>query len=261
MNPELTEKARKQFDRQAAAYGADHILSQTGDLTSVLPLLKPARGEHLLDIATGAGHTAIFFARLGLEVTAVDVSPAMLAQTETASRDAGVTVNTVQAPAESLPFASSRFDLATCRMAAHHFACPASFCMEAVRVLRPGGHLLLIDGTVEDGHEEAEAWAHEVESLRDPSHNRLITPLKWTHLLGHVGFRVLHQEIQPLQQPDLEWYFETADTPEENRQAVLKRIHSAPEDARRLFAVEACGLQSTWTWQQLVMVARKHKEA
>ncbi|MDX6766192.1 MAG: methyltransferase domain-containing protein [Candidatus Methylacidiphilales bacterium] len=250
--------SREQFDRQSAAYGAGHILSQTSDLESALPHLGLRAGMKAIDVATGAGHTAVFFAHQGLVVTAADIAPGMLVQTRTLAADAGVALETREHPAESLPYADGEFDLLTCRIAAHHFSCPATFCMETARVLKPGGKLLLIDGTVEDGHPVAEAWIHEIEKLRDPSHGRFITPQKWIHLCGHVGLKVTHSEIQPMKQPDLEWYFTTANTSPENRRLVRERIRTAPAEARELFHLDENDQgKTTWWWQRLVIVAVK----
>lgn len=251
--------ARDQFDRQSAAYGKTHILSQTHDLESALPHLGLQPGQRALDVATGGGHTAVFFARHGLHVTAADIAPGMLEQTRALAADAGVTVETREHPAEALPYPDQSFDLVTCRVAAHHFSCPATFCMEAARVLKPGGHFLLVDGSVEDGQPEAEEWIHQVEKLRDPSHGRFITPLRWTHLCGHVGMRVIHSELQPMKQPDLEWYFTAANTPEKNRQEVINLVHKASPAVRSLFHLnEDDQGKITWWWQRLVLVAVKH---
>ncbi|MEM6822479.1 MAG: class I SAM-dependent methyltransferase [Verrucomicrobiota bacterium] len=253
----IEEKAREQFDRQSDHYGKSHVLAQTDDLRSVLSVLSPQAGQRLLDIATGAGHTAVYFARLGLHVTASDISENMLQKTNQLAKEAGVDLEINQHPAEKLPYPDGSFDLVTCRVAAHHFSCPASFSMEVSRVLRPGGHFLLIDGTVEDGYPEAEAWAHDVETLRDPSHNQLVTPDKWSHLIGHVAMKVVHRELLPLKQPDLEWYFETAATPPENQKKVRELVANPPKEAKQLFKIAHEDGKWVWWWQRLILAARK----
>ena len=254
---QIQEASRRQFDRQSALYGKGHILKATDDLASALPDLRPQAGETLLDVATGAGHTACYFAGLGMEVTACDISEKMLEQTRALANERGLTIHTECHTAESLPYDSRSFDVVTCRLAAHHFACPASFTMDVSRVLKPGGRFLLIDGTVEDGHPQAEAWAHDVEVLRDPSHQKFISPDEWTHLCGHVAMKVIHRKIQPFKQPDLEWYFETADTPSENRAKVKELVSRPPAEARELFRVGEEDGKLVWWWQRLVLVAVK----
>ncbi|MEM6883974.1 MAG: class I SAM-dependent methyltransferase [Verrucomicrobiota bacterium] len=254
---QIQEASRQQFDRRSAHYGKGHILKSTDDLASALPALRPRGGESLLDVATGAGHTACYFAGLGLDVTACDISEKMLEQTRAQAAERDLTIRTECHTAESLPYESGSFDIVTCRVAAHHFACPASFTMDVSRVLKPDGRFLLIDGTVEDGYPEAQAWAHEVEVLRDPSHQKFVTPDEWTHMTGHVAMRVIHRQIQPFKQPDLEWYFDTADTSPENRDKVRELIKHAPPEARDLFQVGEEDGKRIWWWQRLVMVAIK----
>lgn len=254
---QIQQASREQFDARSQSYGKEHILSRTDDLASALPVLRPQAGERLLDVATGGGHTALYFAGLGLDVTACDISLKMLDQTRALAAERDLDIRTECHTAESLPYEARSFDIVTCRLAAHHFACPASFTMDVSRVLKPGGRFLLIDGTVDDGYPEAEAWAHEVEVLRDPSHQKFISPDEWTHLCGHVAMRVIHRKLQPFKQPDLEWYFDTAATPEANRVKVKHLVLNSPPEARELFNVRDEDGKLVWWWQRLVLVAVK----
>ncbi|MEM8678793.1 MAG: class I SAM-dependent methyltransferase, partial [Planctomycetota bacterium] len=148
------------------------------------------------------------------------------------------------------------FDLVTCRVAPHHFSSPASFIQGVSRVLKPKGFLVLIDGTVPDDHEEAEAWLHDIEKLRDPSHHRLLTPRAWSTLCETHGLLIQQLHLERRQQPDLQWYFETANTPPANRQEVLKRIETAPRSARELFEIDEAEGKITWWWSMLTLVAQ-----
>lgn len=258
MNLDATQQAAQdQFARQSGHYGKGHILQQVDDLEAVLPELNLPPRAAVLDVATGGGHTGLFFARRGHDVTLSDLTQAMLDQAARAAAEEGLTVSTQRNPAEAMPFPDCTFDLVTCRVAPHHFTSPTRFVDEVARVLKPGGRFLLIDGTVEDGQPEAEQWAHQVEKLRDPSHNRLLTPDTWRSLCTAAGLRVKHRSITPFLQPDLNWYFEVAATPEPNRQEVLRLVEQAPESARRLFRVTKEDDRIVWWWQRLTLVATK----
>lgn len=249
--------AQEQFDRQSRNYGRSHILSNVADVDAALAHTSlPARAR-VLDVATGAGHTGLHLASLGHEVTCADLSAAMLERVREGAAERGLHVETRQHPAEELPYADGSFELVTCRIAAHHFSSPAAFVRETARVLRPGGTFLLIDGSVPDDEPEAEAWLHQVEKLRDPSHARLLPPREWKTLCTDAGLEVCHAELTELKQPDLEWYFETAATSAENRAKVRELVATASEHVRNVYRIADEDGKIVWWWRRLALVARK----
>ena len=255
----IQRAAQEQFARRSGHYGKGHILQGVEDVEAALTFLRfPSRAK-VLDVATGGGHTGLFFASLGHDVTLSDLTQEMLDNAARAAGDRGLRVTTQLHSAEAMPYAGGEFDLVTCRIAPHHFTSPTDFVSETARVLKPGGQFLLIDGTVEDDQAEAEEWAHRVEKLRDPSHNRLLTPRAWGHLCEAAGLAVEKSAVTSFKQPDLNWYFEVAATPPENRREVLRLIDHAPESARRLFHVGQEDGKIVWWWQRLTLVAAKPK--
>ena len=249
--------AQEQFARQNRHYGKGHVLENVEDLQEALKQIPLPTCARTLDLATGAGHTGLFLAGLGHNVTLADIAQPMLDRAARAAMERGLSVQTRQHTAEQLPYPDAQFDLVTCRVAAHHFSSPENFVRETARVLKPGGYFLLIDGTVEDGQPEAEAWAHEVEKLRDPSHNRLLTPGAWSNLCETNGLTVRHVAITPFKQPDLNWYFEAAATSPENRAKVLELVADAPSSARQLFKLGNEDGKIVWWWQRLTLIAQK----
>jgi ubiquinone/menaquinone biosynthesis C-methylase UbiE len=254
---EVQRASQEQFGRQSDRYGRGHILENVDDIRATLGHLKLPACAQVLDVATGGGHTGIFFASLGHDVTLSDLTPSMLDKAATLAKEKGLSVRTKEHSAEIFPFPDETFDLVTCRVAAHHFSSPAKFVSESARVLRLGGALLVIDGTVEDDQSEAEEWMHQVEKLRDPSHNRFVTPREWQRLCEAARLRVTHSGLTPFKQPDLNWYFETAATSSENRAQALELIRSAPESARRLFRLGEEDGKIVWWWQRLTLIAMK----
>lgn len=249
--------AAEQFSKQSHRYGPGHILEDVADLRAALAHLRlPARAA-VLDVATGGGHTGLFFAALGHEVTLADISPVMLRRAADLAASRGLAVATQAHPAERFPNADARFDLVTCRVAPHHFSSPADFVRETARVLRPGGEFLLIDGSVPDDEPEAEAWLHAVEKARDPSHARFLTPSAWRAVCAEAGLKVVHAALSPRRQPDLEWYFETAATPPANRETVRELIRSVSDPVRQVFRVGEESGKTVWWWPMLTLVARK----
>ncbi len=96
-------------------------------------------GQHLLDVACGTGVVAITAARLGAEVTGIDLTPELIERAHENSRIAGIDIQWHQGDVEELPFEDESFDVLLSQFG-HMFAPrPAIAVAEMLRVLKPGG--------------------------------------------------------------------------------------------------------------------------
>ena len=153
------------------------------------------RPGRVLDVATGAGHTAVAFASVAREVVAVDVTEPMLRVARDFGRSRGaLNLRFVAGDVELLPFGEAAFDVVTCRIAPHHFASLAKAVREAARVLRPGGSFLVQDIL---GHDDADAarFITEVEQRRDPSHVRAYRAAEWKAFLRAAGLTIIDDAV------------------------------------------------------------------
>jgi ubiquinone/menaquinone biosynthesis C-methylase UbiE len=254
---EVQKAAQEQFAKQSHRYGRGHILENVEDVRAAVEKIPLPVRARVLDVATGGGHTGLFLASLGHEVTLADIAVPMLERAAKTADERGLKVQTRQHSAEQLPYADGEFDLVTCRVAAHHFSSPPDFIRETARALKRGGFFLLIDGSVADDETEAEEWLHQVEKFRDPSHHRFLTPRAWSRLCEGNGLKVRSVELHPFKQPDLNWYFETAATSPENRKKVLGLVANAPDSVKRLFDLGEEDGKIVWWWQRLTLIAEK----
>lgn len=160
-----------QFGAVADAYATSEIHARGESLAVLVEYVEPRSGWSVLDVATGAGHTALAIAPYVLRVVATDVTPQMVAKTAELAAARGLNnLEMACADAEQLPFASASFDLLTCRLAFHHFGRPVEVVREWVRVLKPGGILGFTDNvSVSDPF--ATRYYNAYEALRDPSHH------------------------------------------------------------------------------------------
>ena len=256
---DIQRAAQEQFGKQSHRYAKGHVLENIEDVRAAVAHMNLPAQALVLDIATGAGHTGLFFASLGHDVTLADVAQPMLDRASEAAAARGLRITTRLHAAEELPYPDGSFDLMTCRVAAHHFSSPEAFVRESSRVLKPGGWFLLIDGSIEDGQAEAEEWLHQVEKFRDPSHHRLLTPRTWSGYCAANGLEVTHSELTPFKQPDLNWYFETAATSPENRRKVLDLVDHAPDSVRQLLGLTVEDGKVVWWWQRLTLLAQRRQ--
>lgn len=176
---EIKQRVQEQFGATAQSYVTSPGHAHGDDLARMLELASPRGPEHMLDIATGGGHTAPAFAPDVQSVVASDLTPAMLAAAEAFIRGRGAAnVRFERADAEALPFADASFDLVTTRIAPHHFPNPARYVAEVARVLRPGGRFVLNDNMAPED-DELSAFIDRAEQWRDPSHVCNYRPSAW----------------------------------------------------------------------------------
>lgn len=191
----MTSLVQKKFGEAAADYAACAVHAEGPSLARLTDLIAPEPTWRQLDIATGAGHTALAFAPRLAKATASDITPEMLAEVKRLATERGLTnVITRQANAQDLPFPDTSFHLVTCRLAAHHFAKPQDFVAEAARVLIPGGMFALVDNVSPEDDGLAASY-NAFEKLRDPSHGRCLSLGEWTGLILAAGLEPISTEV------------------------------------------------------------------
>jgi SAM-dependent methyltransferase len=116
---------------------------------AVLDALEIAPDESILEIGSGSGAATVLAARRTPKgfVAAADPSPEMVSQTKRRLHEAIAAgrAEVVQAGAECLPFADGRFDGAFAVFSFHHWADRGRGLSELLRVLHPGGRLVIAE--------------------------------------------------------------------------------------------------------------------
>jgi SAM-dependent methyltransferase len=101
-----------------------------------------APGTSVLDLGTGTGSLARGFALRGCAAVGLDPSTELLTEARRLDEAAGVAVDYVEGRAEQLPFADSAFEVVSAGQCWHWFE-RARAAVEALRVLKPGGHIVI----------------------------------------------------------------------------------------------------------------------
>jgi ubiquinone/menaquinone biosynthesis C-methylase UbiE len=191
---EQQKLVQQRFGPNAEAYAVSRNHAQGKSLQRLIDLMQPASSWRVLDVATGAGHTALAFAERVREAVATDITPQMLAQAEKLALERGVSnLVTKTADAEHLPFEDASFDAVTCRIAPHHFNDAQRFVNECARVLKAGGLLGIADNIAPEDAGDA-TYIDDFEKLRDPSHTRCLSPSEWKACFANAGLTLLHED-------------------------------------------------------------------
>lgn len=119
----------------------------------------------IVDIGAGTGLLSAAWARLAPDATvyAADLSDEMLAwMTAHLPDDVADSLVPLKADESSVPLADGATDLVTMVALYHELEDPAASLLEAHRLLRPGGRLLIVDWKREEGATMGPPLAHRV---------------------------------------------------------------------------------------------------
>lgn len=174
---ELKQLSIKEFTEAAKVYESGHagIYEMCkDDYPQMLEELELEPFEDALDVGCGTGAVLeLLHARYpNKHLTGLDLTPGMIDVARAKQLD---NVSFVVGDAEALPFEPRSFDAVLCSNSFHHYPHPERFFAEVVRVLRPGGRLVLRDYTSND----IAVWLM----------NNIELPL--ARLLGHGDVRIL----------------------------------------------------------------------
>jgi SAM-dependent methyltransferase len=143
------------------------------DLYRQISLLTDLAPDHeILDVACGKGVTLEYFVReQGAVGTGVDADPALVDQAEVYARETGIAgrMSFQVATSDDLPFRDESFDVAVGELGMAAGVDPEKAVQELVRVVRPGGRVVLVQLV----------WKAAVEETRKPI------------LAAHLGARPL----------------------------------------------------------------------
>ena len=132
-----TERIRRIYDRQAATSSKPH-----GD-ANLHWLCEQAEGE-TLEIGIGRGRTLPFYPP-DVHLTAIDLSAVALEVARRRAGELGVHATLGQGDAADLPYPDGHFETIVFAFALCTIPDDRGAVAEAVRVLRPGGRLLLVE--------------------------------------------------------------------------------------------------------------------
>jgi ubiquinone/menaquinone biosynthesis C-methylase UbiE len=153
----VKQQVAAHWNRRAPGFDEDfgHSIRTAAERAAwdrILALVLPARGTlDALDAGCGTGFLTFELAARGHRVTGVDFAPAMIAEARRKAAEGGVSVRLEQADAEQLPYSAGSFDLVISRHLLWTLPHPEAAVDEWIRVLRPAGRLVVVDGQFDPG--------------------------------------------------------------------------------------------------------------
>jgi len=208
----VKQQVAAHWGRRAPSFDADfgHSIRTPAERAAwdrILALVVPPRGPlDGLDVGCGTGFLTFELAARGHRMTGIDFAPAMLVEARRKAAERGAPVRFEQGDAEQLPFPAAGFDLVISRHLLWTLPHPEAAIDEWIRILRPGGRLVIVDGQFDAtalkpppgsarASEEYTAVGDQLPFLGGRPREEIETLLT-AHGLGHIGSDPLHDLVE-----------------------------------------------------------------
>lgn len=154
---DLKDQVQKQWNRYAPSYNQRVGYYLTPELKQAWKkeLVKATDWKtalSVLDIGTGPGFLAMLFEELGHDCLGIDFSFEMIRAARQEAEKNQSQCRFAQADAELLPFKNDSFDIVTNRHVIWTLTEPQKSMNEWVRVLKPGGRIIIFEGNWFEAH-------------------------------------------------------------------------------------------------------------
>jgi len=134
---------RAAWDKIAPGYDKTNTPTQMWIASEGLRRAGLRAGIRFLDVAAGSGALSILAARLGAQVMATDQSPVMLELLRARAHQEGLTIETRVMDGHALELDDNSFDMAGSQFGVMLFPDMPKGISEMVRVVKPGGRVLI----------------------------------------------------------------------------------------------------------------------
>ncbi|ODA43110.1 methyltransferase domain-containing protein [Desulfosporosinus sp. BG] len=151
MDSSIRQKVASSWDIHAKDYDAQYAhglksLGETEQWKLALQQIAGKKNLKILDVGTGTGFLALLLAELGHKVKGVDISEGMMSEAKRKAEMKGLPIQFSYGDAENLDEPDNTYDLVINRHILWTMQYPEKAIQEWIRVLKPGGKLVIMDG-------------------------------------------------------------------------------------------------------------------
>lgn len=249
-----TEKSlevyRKQFGiRSKNWHESCRWLTDPGLLNAHASLCEVPAGARMLDVCCGSGIVGASFGDRVSHKMGLDITPEM-------RKLASTRLNEVrEGSVYDIPFPEGSFDVVVTREVIHLLPEPHRPLREILRVLRPGGQMIM-GQTVPYGIADA-AWTFQIFYKKQPLFCNNFLAEDLAGLFSSIGFDRVESTEYLLWEP-IDLWIDTHETTSLHRQEIRELYYNAPAEVREIhpFEVTPDGkIRDQWRW--VVFSARK----
>jgi SAM-dependent methyltransferase len=154
---EYVDDGRRNWESEEPTWG---LFSVPESEVGMLP--AEIEGRDSIELGCGTGYVSAWLARRGARPVGIDNSEAQLATARTFQREFDLEFPLLHGNAEEVPYPDASFDIAISEYGASIWCDPYKWIPEAARLLRPGGELVFLTGSIlltlcgrDDGNEPA----------------------------------------------------------------------------------------------------------
>ena len=139
-----TEQTRRRYERLSAYYDLLEGLAERRYRSWRQRLWSRVLGRRVLEVGVGTGKNMPYWPS-GLSITAIDLTPGMVAQARRRSEQLGLNPDLRLGDVQALDFPAASFDTAVATFVFCSVPDPVRGLRELARVVRPGGQILLLE--------------------------------------------------------------------------------------------------------------------
>lgn len=198
-NWSLKDDIRDYWSARAQTYDASpgHGIARHAEIEAWGRLIRrhlgAGEGRKALDLACGTGVMTMLMHGLGFEVTGLDFTEPMMARARRKSDEAKASIRFLTRDAEETMEPDETYDVIIARHLVWTLTDPDKAFADWLRILKPGGRLLIIDGDFVRKH-----WLEKLLPLLDrllgkqQDGHSLLTPEQWQHherIISQVHFK------------------------------------------------------------------------